>query len=64
LDQVLFGTDHPYLRRDMAVRSARNMRQTTALLAPERQAILCGNAEQLFPRLCARLAAGPPHAGL
>jgi aminocarboxymuconate-semialdehyde decarboxylase len=58
LDQVLFGTDHPYLRRDIAVRSARNMRQT-ALLAPERQAILCGNAEQLFPRLCDRLVARP-----
>jgi predicted TIM-barrel fold metal-dependent hydrolase len=58
LDQVLFGTDYPYLRRDIAVRSARNMRQT-ALLAPERQAILCGNAEQLFPRLCDRLAARP-----
>jgi 6-methylsalicylate decarboxylase len=63
LDQVLFGTDYPYLRRDIAVRSARNMQQTAALPAPERQAVLCGNAEQLFPRLCARLAARPPHAG-
>jgi len=63
LDQVLFGTDYPYLRRDIAVRSARNMRQT-ALVAPERQAILCRNAEQLFPRLCRRLAARPPHADL
>ena len=64
LDQVLFGTDHPYLRRDIAVRSARNMQQTATLSAPERQAVLRGNAEQLFPRLCKRLAARPPHAGL
>jgi predicted TIM-barrel fold metal-dependent hydrolase len=55
LDQVLFGTDHPYLRRDMAVRSARDMRQTTALSAPERQAVLHGNAQQLFRRLRERL---------
>jgi aminocarboxymuconate-semialdehyde decarboxylase len=63
LDQVLFGTDHPYLRRDIAVRSARNMRQTTALSASERQAVLHGNAQRLFPRLRERLAARPSHFG-
>src|SRR5580704_8809616 len=31
LTQVIFGTDNPYLRRDMAVRSAEHMRRTTAL---------------------------------
>ena len=29
LTQVLFGADYPYLRRDMAVRSADHMRRTT-----------------------------------
>jgi aminocarboxymuconate-semialdehyde decarboxylase len=51
LTQVVFGTDNPYLRRDMAVRSAEHMRRTTALSEAERQAILQGNAQRLFPRL-------------
>lgn len=57
LPQVVFGTDYPYLRRDMAVRSADYMRQTTALSEAERQAVLRGNAERLFPRLRRVLAA-------
>jgi aminocarboxymuconate-semialdehyde decarboxylase len=63
LDQVLFGTDHPYLRRDIAGRNARNMQQITALSTPERQAVLHGNAQRLFPRLRERLAARPSVAG-
>jgi predicted TIM-barrel fold metal-dependent hydrolase len=51
LTQVLFGADYPYLRRDMAVRSADHMRRTTALSEAERQAVLYGNAQRLFPRL-------------
>jgi len=51
LTQVVFGTDNPYLRRDMAVRSAEHMQRTTALSEVERQAILQENAERLFPRL-------------
>lgn len=54
-DQVLFGTDYPYLRHDMAVRSVGNIRQSAVLSAPERQAVLYGNAEKLFPRLRERL---------
>jgi aminocarboxymuconate-semialdehyde decarboxylase len=50
LTQVLFGTDHPYLRRDMAVRFAGQLRQTTTLSEAERQTVLRGNAERLFPR--------------
>jgi aminocarboxymuconate-semialdehyde decarboxylase len=49
--QVLFGTDNPYFRRDMAVRSAEHMRQTATLSESERQAVLHGNAQRLFPRL-------------
>jgi 6-methylsalicylate decarboxylase len=57
LNQVLFGTDYPYLRRDMAIRSAKHMRQTTALSEAERRAILHENAQRLFPRLRQLLAA-------
>jgi 6-methylsalicylate decarboxylase len=55
--QVLFGTDNPYLRRDMAIRCTEQMRQTTALSEGEREAVLHGNAERLFPRLSRVLAA-------
>ena len=55
--QVLFGTDNPYLRRDMAIRCAEQMRQTTALSEAEREAVLHGNAERLFPRFSRVLAA-------
>jgi 6-methylsalicylate decarboxylase len=58
LDHILFGTDFPYLRRDIAVRSASEMREIASLSQPERQAVLHGNAQRLFPRLYARLAAG------
>jgi 6-methylsalicylate decarboxylase len=51
LNQVLFGTDHPYLRRDIAVRSARQMCQTAALSEQEREAVLHVSAQRLFPRL-------------
>jgi 6-methylsalicylate decarboxylase len=57
LTQVLFGTDYPYLRRDMAVRCADHMRQTIALSESERQAVLHGNAQRLFTRLKRALAA-------
>jgi monoterpene epsilon-lactone hydrolase len=36
--------------------------RSSALSAQEQRAILCGYAEQLFPRLCPRLAARTPHA--
>lgn len=51
LTQVLFGADYPYVRRDIAVGSANHLRQTTALSEAERQAVLHGNAQRLFPRL-------------
>jgi predicted TIM-barrel fold metal-dependent hydrolase len=57
LTQVLFGTDYPYLRRDMAVRCADHMRQTIALSESERQAVLHGNAQRLFTRLKRALTA-------
>lgn len=51
MDHVLFGTDFPYLRRDLAVQSKHHILQSRALSDVERRAILGGNAAGLFPRL-------------
>jgi len=51
IEQVLFGTDFPYLRRDLAVKSKQRILESAALNDSERRAILGGNAARLFPRL-------------
>jgi aminocarboxymuconate-semialdehyde decarboxylase len=51
LDQVLFGTDFPYLRRDLAVNCAQRLEETAALTEDERTRVMSGNALRLFPRL-------------
>jgi aminocarboxymuconate-semialdehyde decarboxylase len=51
MDRVLFGSDYPYLRRDLAIRCADELRSTPALEEQERAAILSGTATRLFPRL-------------
>jgi aminocarboxymuconate-semialdehyde decarboxylase len=51
IDQVLYGTDFPYLRRDLAVRSKQQILQSSALNDLERRATLGGNASRLLPRL-------------
>ena len=51
IDQVLYGTDFPYLRRDLAVRSKQQILQSFALNDLESRAILGGKASRLFPRL-------------
>ena len=51
LTQVLFGTDNPYLRRDIAIRCTNDMRRATTLSESERRAVLHGNAQRLLPRL-------------
>jgi len=51
VDRILYGTDFPYLRRDLAVKSKQQILQSSALNDSERRAILCGNASSLFPRL-------------
>jgi predicted TIM-barrel fold metal-dependent hydrolase len=48
---LLYGTDFPYLRRDLAVKSKRQILQSSALNDLERRAILGGNASRLFLRL-------------
>jgi len=50
IDQVLFGTDFPYLRRDLAVGSKQKILRSSELNDSERCAILGSNASRLFPR--------------
>jgi len=61
LDQVLFGSDFPYLRRDLAVNCAQHLQRTGELTADERAGVMSGNAIRLFPRLAALTA---KHAAL
>ncbi len=56
INQVLFGTDFPYQRRDLAVKSRQQVLQSSALDDLERGAILGGNASRLIPRLDSILA--------
>lgn len=51
LDQVVFGSDFPYLRRDLAVNCVRRLERTTEFTADERTRVMGGNASKLFPRL-------------
>ena len=50
INQVLYGTDFPYLRRDLAVRSKQRILLSTELNDSERHAILGGNASRLLLR--------------
>jgi predicted TIM-barrel fold metal-dependent hydrolase len=49
-DQVLFGSDHPYLRRDLAVDCVQKLEQTCVISDVERAEVMSGNAVKLFPR--------------
>jgi aminocarboxymuconate-semialdehyde decarboxylase len=40
IDHVVFGTDYPYLRRDLAISSRQHIETSPELTARERQAIL------------------------
>ncbi len=51
IDHVLFGTDFPYLRRDLAVNAKQRILQSSELNDLEKRAILEGNAARLFSRL-------------
>src|SRR5258707_12322275 len=51
IDQVLFGTDFPYLRRDLAVKAKPRILESSESNDSERRAILGSNALRLFPRL-------------
>jgi 6-methylsalicylate decarboxylase len=51
IDHVLFGTDFPYLRRDLAVSSREHIESTPELTDGERTAVLGATAVTLIPRL-------------
>jgi aminocarboxymuconate-semialdehyde decarboxylase len=54
LGQVLFGSDYPYLRRDLAVSCRLEVETSAELDSKEGRALLADNALKLFPRLAAR----------
>ena len=53
MGQVLFGSDFPYLRRDLAVACRHEVEKSPELDPEECRAVLAGNALKLFPRLAA-----------
>jgi aminocarboxymuconate-semialdehyde decarboxylase len=54
IDRVLYGSDFPYLRRDLAIAGRRQLAQTEALSDAERTKVFGATASRLFPRLAAR----------
>jgi aminocarboxymuconate-semialdehyde decarboxylase len=56
MDQVVFGSDFPYLKRDIAVRCRSEVEKSPVLVGEENKAVLSGNALKLFPRLEAQAA--------
>ncbi len=53
IDRVVFGSDYPYLRRDLAVSSRQQIESTPELTDDERTAVLGATATMLIPRLAA-----------
>jgi len=51
IDRVVFGSDYPYLRRDLAVAYRQRIESSPELTGSERTAILGGTATELIPRL-------------
>ena len=50
IDKVLFGTDFPYVRKDIAVRSKNHVSRSVELSVEEKKQVLGTNALDLFPR--------------
>ena len=51
MDRVLYGSDYPYLRRDLAVASLGHLRRSAVVKEAERSAVLGESALSLLPRL-------------
>ncbi len=51
IDRVVFGSDYPYLRRDLAVACRERIEASPELTGAERTAVLGGTATTLIPRL-------------
>jgi predicted TIM-barrel fold metal-dependent hydrolase len=49
ISQVLYGTDFPYLRRDLAINSKQRILRSSELDDFERCAVLGSNASRIFP---------------
>ena len=56
IDHVLFGSDYPYLRRDLAVSCREHIATSPELTESERKAILGDTAAKLIPRLASLLS--------
>jgi 6-methylsalicylate decarboxylase len=50
LNKVVFGTDFPYLRKDLAVKGKLKIKSNPDLSAEEKKQVFGGNALKLFPR--------------
>lgn len=50
LDRVVFGSDFPYLRRDLAVSCREHIETSSELTESERTAVLGGTAAELLAR--------------
>ena len=62
MGQVLFGSNYPYVRRDLAVACRREVETSAELDSRESGAVLAGNALNLFPRLAAVAPKGTQNA--
>jgi 6-methylsalicylate decarboxylase len=51
LDKVAFGTDFPYIRKDLAIQGKLKIKTNPDLSAEEKRQVFGGNALALFPRL-------------
>jgi 6-methylsalicylate decarboxylase len=51
IDRVLYGSDYPYLRRDLAIGGREHLARTKALTDAERTAVLGDTAMKLLPRI-------------
>ena len=54
IDRVVYGSDFPYLRRDLAVAGRHELARTEALSAAERKTVFGETAAGLLPRLARR----------
>ena len=61
IEQVVFGSDYPYLRRDLAVASPRRIADSVELSPSERTAVLGGTASKLIPRLTHLMVSSGSH---
>src|SRR5256885_17125007 len=53
LDQILFGTGHPYIRRDLPIAGVGDLKRPAGVNQNEVKGRLGGNCTQRFPRAAA-----------